>query len=495
MEAFIVNCKPGNWEICNKYTIFGLKDANSFPPVSKGDLILLRISGPNYGLKALWYYEYAKKVVNQKNIKLSDDNYAWILNCKKICTLTKRFSEEFETSSKKSSKIADLYAGGIQKTVVSIKKPQLRDYIFYILKEFEDELDVTTSYLGEEVNVTELLQKILKEIIAIEPFPEPEKNEIFKPVSRQKEKTEKSISNLNEKSEKPIIEKRDKADKRNSERKIKSVRNGIELEESEFELVLNQEEKPDEPVQELKEKPNNLSPEKNEKADKQIPEQKVKPDISEKEIKAEVKEPVLNPEEEPDEPGPGMNEEPEIISIDERENSENQIIEHNEETDEAEAEFEEKPAESFLEKKTNPEESILEPEEEVMEPENKAALKISRSHEFEQVGERINLPILSYAPLNEKGILLLFGHYMKKLGFSHVEEIRTGFPDVVAIRSIEKGKYQRVRVGFEFNSSSFLEKGYEVNECDLIVCWSHDWENCPIEVIELSKALSGKGNS
>lgn len=52
------------------------------------------------------------------------------------------------------------------------------------------------------------------------------------------------------------------------------------------------------------------------------------------------------------------------------------------------------------------------------------------------VGERIDLPALNYAPLNEMGVILLFGYYMQDLGFSHVEEIRANFPDAIAMQRL-----------------------------------------------------------
>ena len=548
MDAFIVNCKPGNWEICNKFTIFGLKDTNSLPPpLRKGDLILFRISGPNYGLKALWYFEYAKKVVNQKNIKLTDDNYTWILNCKKILTLTKRFSEEFQTSSKKSSKITDLYAGGIQKAVVAIKAPQLRDYIFHILKEHGNELTDNINYLGEEVNVNELLKKMLAEIIAIEPFTDRQENEIAESIIKNKEKPDKPASYFNGKADKPSVEKKDKPEKQIPKGKEKDAKTNTELEEIVNEPVSKNEEKSGETVSEVKEISDEPSKEKEEKLNIQIPDKKENPDKTEKESEVIITEPVINHDEKLANPVSDMNEKSDESSTENIEKSDKEIAElkekqdnttkeleeiinepvlkHEEKSDEIISDTHKKSDEAIKEKEENSNiqnseqkenldnievkqegnnnESELEQKSDLDEPvlesvgsfnksEKNAAVKISEQQSYEQVGERINLPILNYAPLNEKGILLLFGHYMKKLGISHVEEIRTDFPDAIAIRSAGNGRYQRVRIGFEFNSSSFLGKGHNTNECDLIVCWNHDWNDCPIEVIELSKVLFDK---
>ena len=42
---------------------------------------------------------------------------------------------------------------------------------------------------------------------------------------------------------------------------------------------------------------------------------------------------------------------------------------------------------------------------------------------------------------------------------------------------------------FEFESRNFLRHGHDPNGCDMIVCWTHNWAECPenIEVVELRK--------
>jgi hypothetical protein len=99
------------------------------------------------------------------------------------------------------------------------------------------------------------------------------------------------------------------------------------------------------------------------------------------------------------------------------------------------------------------------------------------------------LPILNYAPLNEMGVLVLFGYYLQDLGFSHLEEIRANYPDAIGMRPIGNGRFQRVRIEFEFKSSNFKNHGHPIDGCDVIVCWIHDWKECPLEVIELKTAL------
>ena len=109
----------------------------------------------------------------------------------------------------------------------------------------------------------------------------------------------------------------------------------------------------------------------------------------------------------------------------------------------------------------------------------------------EIVGPRIDTPVLNYAPLNELGVVLLFGYYMHELGFSHMEEIRTEFPDAIGMRILEDGRLQRVRIEFEYESKNFERHGHDPSACDVIVCWIHNWKDCPpnIQVIELKSFI------
>ncbi|MFQ5762282.1 MAG: hypothetical protein ACE5PO_04525, partial [Candidatus Bathyarchaeia archaeon] len=49
--------------------------------------------------------------------------------------------------------------------------------------------------------------------------------------------------------------------------------------------------------------------------------------------------------------------------------------------------------------------------------------------------------------------------------------------------------WEEVLIEFEYKSSNFLAHKHDVNQCDLIVCWVHDWRECPLEVIELKSLI------
>jgi hypothetical protein len=96
---------------------------------------------------------------------------------------------------------------------------------------------------------------------------------------------------------------------------------------------------------------------------------------------------------------------------------------------------------------------------------------------------------LTNAPVNEMGVVFLFALVAWDLGFQ-VESLWTrGEPDGRAKRQVSPGKWQDVGVEFEYESKNFLLHGHDPKKCDVIVCWRHNWKECPeeIEVIELSK--------
>ena len=94
-------------------------------------------------------------------------------------------------------------------------------------------------------------------------------------------------------------------------------------------------------------------------------------------------------------------------------------------------------------------------------------------------------------PINEQGVVLLFGMMSDDLGFS-IEAIRQGFPDALVVdyranpnRGVKKS------IEFEFASSHFARQKHPVRGAQIIVCWEHDWKNCPkeMEVLELKSLI------
>jgi hypothetical protein len=93
-----------------------------------------------------------------------------------------------------------------------------------------------------------------------------------------------------------------------------------------------------------------------------------------------------------------------------------------------------------------------------------------------------------HGPINENGVLYLFGTVSARLGFV-VTLIQTGFPDCLALRLVDIDRWQPIRIEFEYESRNFLKHLHDPSQCDIIVCWKHNWPECPLEVIELSKIV------
>lgn len=95
-------------------------------------------------------------------------------------------------------------------------------------------------------------------------------------------------------------------------------------------------------------------------------------------------------------------------------------------------------------------------------------------------------PELAHAPTNELGVVFVFGMMARRLGFV-VHRLQAGFPDCIAMREVAPGVWQRVRIEFEFESRNFKKHKHRRDKCDVIVCWKHNWKDCPLDVVELSE--------
>lgn len=105
-------------------------------------------------------------------------------------------------------------------------------------------------------------------------------------------------------------------------------------------------------------------------------------------------------------------------------------------------------------------------------------------------GNPIDFRGLRHEPVNEQGVVFLFGMVAKELGYM-VEAVQTGYPDCEAKRQVGPNNWQRVRIEFEFESRNFRDHGHPPDGCDVIVCWRHNWSECPehLEVVELSSVI------
>ena len=109
-------------------------------------------------------------------------------------------------------------------------------------------------------------------------------------------------------------------------------------------------------------------------------------------------------------------------------------------------------------------------------------------------GEPLGLAAMAHAPTNELGVLFLFGILAAGLGF-RVERLQAAFPDCEAKREVAPGKWELVFIELEIYSRNFKLHRHNPRGCHAIVCWKHNWPDCPewLEVIELSKVVKKIG--
>lgn len=89
--------------------------------------------------------------------------------------------------------------------------------------------------------------------------------------------------------------------------------------------------------------------------------------------------------------------------------------------------------------------------------------------------------IIMKIPVNEMGVVSLFSQYAQSLGYV-IMEIQAPFPDAT-LYDIETGNL--LRIEFEYKSKNFRKHKHDPNKCDLIICWEHNWNSCPLSVISL----------
>jgi hypothetical protein len=94
----------------------------------------------------------------------------------------------------------------------------------------------------------------------------------------------------------------------------------------------------------------------------------------------------------------------------------------------------------------------------------------------------------SFAPINEQGVLFVFGVVAQELGFT-ITRVQTEFPDVEAMRETGPNQCQRMHLELEYESRNFLTHMHPLDGCDGIVCWIDNWPECPLEVIELKSVV------
>lgn len=105
-----------------------------------------------------------------------------------------------------------------------------------------------------------------------------------------------------------------------------------------------------------------------------------------------------------------------------------------------------------------------------------------------QAGGILGVRGIVYEPINEQGIILLFAALCHELGFM-IEAIRSAYPDALLRRKNPKGTWNSCKAEFEYKSSSFKLHKHPPEQCNLVICWEHDWKDCPVEVLCLKHVV------
>jgi hypothetical protein len=95
-----------------------------------------------------------------------------------------------------------------------------------------------------------------------------------------------------------------------------------------------------------------------------------------------------------------------------------------------------------------------------------------------------------HEPTNEDGVICLFGMLAAKLGLL-IRRVQSEFPDCEVLYEVEPGRWICLLLEFEFESRNFAKHRHRAEGCDMIVCWIHNWSNCPekLQVLELSRVV------
>lgn len=112
---------------------------------------------------------------------------------------------------------------------------------------------------------------------------------------------------------------------------------------------------------------------------------------------------------------------------------------------------------------------------------------------------RPELDLMQFEPTYHDEVIFLIGILVARGDFPlRILDIQTHFPDITALYYTEIG-WQEKRIEVEVKSSEFrdhMDKGDNIANCDMIICWEDDWSGDnldfpelpeDIEIIELQK--------
>ena len=102
-------------------------------------------------------------------------------------------------------------------------------------------------------------------------------------------------------------------------------------------------------------------------------------------------------------------------------------------------------------------------------------------------------PSMLFSPIDELGVVLLFGILHRELGFPYIIKVSASeYPDAIIVN--KRGEVKRIE--FEYIASNFRQHGHDPNKCDYIVCWIDDLsegDELKSKVVSLMEFLKERG--
>jgi len=101
-------------------------------------------------------------------------------------------------------------------------------------------------------------------------------------------------------------------------------------------------------------------------------------------------------------------------------------------------------------------------------------------------GERFHFRGMQFPPADRVGVVFLFGMVANELGF-FLETVGegSGFNGFRTHR-LDETEWSPVRLLFVHHSAELIDKKDEIAVYTHLVCWEHDWSQCPLPVLALS---------
>lgn len=137
-----------------------------------------------------------------------------------------------------------------------------------------------------------------------------------------------------------------------------------------------------------------------------------------------------------------------------------------------------------------------------VEQEYKLPLNVAAIRKLDRAGDSLlHLPIgIEESPVNEQGVVLLFGKVHFAIGFPSIIKVQQDFPDCKAYSTIG-GHRHRANIEFKYKSSSYHRSRRSIaqwtEKVNYLVCWEHDCKSFnqkikSVQVIALKDELKKK---